>query len=229
MKRFWKEVTVAADRVIRLDDRPVRTPGRVPLALPTDALAAAVAGEWRSVGDTVDPRAMPLTGLANAAIDRIGPDPAPFIAGLARYAEGDLLCYRADGPSELIAVQGALWDPPLTWAQHRYDVHFDRIFGIVHRDQPLATVTRLGDAVSALDPFRLAALSPIVTLSGSLVLALALLDGAMNADEVWKAAHVDEDWQASQWGEDPLATQARDAKRREFNAAVTFLAAFSPP
>ncbi|MET4896296.1 ATP12 family protein [Sphingomonadaceae bacterium jetA1] len=225
MKRFWTEVTVDAERVVRLDDRPVRTPGRVPLALPTPALAEAVAGEWRDVGETVDPRAMPLTGLANAAIDRIAADPAPFAEGLARYAESDLLCYRAESPPELVARQAALWDPLLDWARDRYDVHFTRVTGIMHQPQPVATVERLGAAVATLDPFHLAALSPAVTITGSLVLALALLDGAADADAVWTAAHVDEDFQAEQWGEDYFAIEAREAKRREYDAAVRFLTA----
>lgn len=225
MKRFWKDVSVDAERVVRLDDRPVRTPGRVPLALPTPALAEAVAGEWRSVEDKVDPRAMPLTGLANAAIDRIGAEPAPFAEGLARYAESDLLCYRADSPPELIERQDAVWNPLLDWARDRYDVHFTIVTGIMHQPQPSATVERLGQTVAALDRFRLAALSPVVTITGSLVLALALLEGAADADMIWTAAHVDEDFQAEIWGEDYLAIEARDAKRREFDAAVGFLKA----
>ncbi len=223
MKRFWTNVSVDAERVVRLDDRPVRTPGRVPLALPTPALAEAVAGEWRDVGEAVDPRAMPLTGLANAAIDRIGADPAPFADGLARYAESDLLCYRADSPPELVERQDAVWNPLLDWARDRYDVHFTNVTGIMHRPQPEATVERLAQAVAALDPFRLAALSPVVTITGSLVLALALLEDAADADTIWTAAHVDEDFQAEQWGEDYLAVEAREAKRREFDAAVRFL------
>ncbi len=227
MKRFWKDVTVDAERVVRLDDRPVRTPGRVPLALPTPALAEAVAEEWRNVAETVDPRAMPLTGLANAAIDRIAADPAPFAEGLARYAETDLLCYRADSPPELVERQDAVWNPLLDWARDRYDVHFTLVTGIMHQPQPEATVERLAQAVAALDPFRLAALSPVVTITGSLVLGLALLEGAADADAVWQAAHVDEDFQAEIWGEDYLAIEAREAKRREYDAAVRFLGALA--
>lgn len=227
MKRFWKDVTVDTERVVRLDDRPVRTPGRVPLALPTPALAEAVADEWRGVKETVDPRAMPLTGLANAAIDRIAADPAPFAEGLARYAETDLLCYRADSPPELVERQDAVWNPLLDWARDRYDVHFTLVTGIMHQPQPEATVERLAQAVAALDPFRLAALSPVVTITGSLVLALALLEGAADSDAVWQAAHVDEDFQAEIWGEDYLAIEAREAKRREYDAAVRFLGALA--
>ena len=225
MKRFWKDVSVGADRVVALDGRPVRTPGRVPLSLPTDALAQAVAAEWRAVGETVDPRTMPITGLANAAIDRIAPDPAPFVADLARYAETDLLCYRADAPADLVARQRSLWDPPLAWARTRYDVHFTLATGIVHRPQPDATVERLAAAVAALDPFRLAAMTPLVSITGSLVLSLAILERAMTPDEAWSTALVDEDWQAERWGVDPLAEAARTDRRRGFDAAAAFLEA----
>lgn len=227
MKRFWTDVAVDDAGVVTLDGRPVRTPGRVPLALPTAALAAAVAAEWRSVPETIDPRSMPLTGLANAAIDRIAADPAPFAAGLAAYGASDVLYYRAESPDELIARQRAAWDPWLDWARTRYDVHFEPTAGIMHRAQPPATLARLTDAVAALDPFRLSGLSPVVTITGSLVLALALLEGAGDPDTLWAAAHVDEDWQAELWGSDPLAAEARANKRRDYDAAVTFLRALN--
>jgi chaperone required for assembly of F1-ATPase len=222
-KRFWTEVTVE-NRGVRLDGRALRTPARAELVVPTDALAAAIGNEWRAVEGTIDPRAMPLTGLANAAIDRIAPDPATFAAGLARYAEADLLCYRADHPAELVALQGATWDPPLGWARGRYDIDFALTTGITHVDQPLETVKRLTAAIGARDAFHLAGLSPLVTLSGSLVLALALAEGAMSEDQCWQAAELDQIWQAEQWGEDPLATAAREDKRRDFRAAARFLA-----
>ncbi|HVF95124.1 MAG TPA: ATP12 family protein [Sphingomonas sp.] len=225
MKRFWTEVTIGDDRVVALDGRPVRTPARTPLALPTARLADAIAGEWRAVEGEIDPRSMPLTGLANAAIDRVDADRAGFAAGLARYGESDLLCYRADAPEALVARQAAAWDPPLGWARARYDVHFAVTRGIVHVEQPAATVARLGDAVRALGGFELAALSPVVTITGSLVLALALVEQAMAPDAIWAAAHVDEDWQVERWGEDALATAALAAKQVEYEAAVRFLEA----
>ncbi|WP_010544347.1 ATP12 family chaperone protein [Sphingomonas elodea] len=223
MKRFWKTVAMA-DGVIELDGRPVRTPARAPLALPTPQLAEAVAEEWRSVGEELDPRTMPLTGLANAAIDQVAPNPAPFAADLARYGESDLLCYRAEMPEPLVERQAAQWDPLLGWARTRFDVHFETTAGIMHRPQPAATIARLQEVVAALDPFRLAALNPLVTISGSLVAALALLEGAADRDTVWRAAQLDEDWQAEQWGEDELATRAREARRADFDAAARFLA-----
>jgi chaperone required for assembly of F1-ATPase len=222
-KRFWTDVTIE-DRGIRLDGRALKTPARADLVLPTDSLAAAIAEEWRAVEGTIDPRAMPLTGLANAAIDRIAPDTATFAAGLARYAEGDLLCYRADHPTELTALQGEAWDPPLDWARGRYDVDFVVTAGISHVDQPAETVRRLGAAVASRDPFHLAGLSPLVTLSGSLVLALALAEGEMTEEQTWEAAELDQLWQAEQWGEDDLAIAAREDKRKDFRAAARFLA-----
>ena len=229
MKRFWTEVAVAPDRGIMLDGRPVRTPGRAALLLPTPALADAVAKEWRAVGETLDPRAMPLTGLANAAIDRVAPDPRAFAARLACYAESDLLCYRAQAPEPLIERQRAAWDPVIAWAQARYDVGIETTAGIVHRPQPPATLARLGEAVAALDPFALAACSPVVTLTGSLLLTLALVEHAFTPDQLWTAAHIDEDWQAELWGEDALATQARANRRAEFDAAITFLHCLERP
>jgi chaperone required for assembly of F1-ATPase len=226
MKRFWKDVTVEprpGGHLLRLDSRQVRTPGRAALALPTPQLAEAVAQEWRSVGETVDPRAMPLTGLANAAIDRVALDPATFAAGLARFGESDLLCYRAEGPAPLVERQVGHWDSLLDWARARYDVHFEPVTGVMHHPQPPATIARLGDAVAALDSFRLAGLSPLVTVSGSLVIALALLEGAIGREAGWTAAQIDEDWQAEQWGEDELATKARDARRADFDAGARFL------
>ncbi len=229
MKRFWKDVAVGPDRVVALDGRPVRTPGRVPLALPTEALAAAVADEWRAVSESVDPRAMKLTGLANAAIDRIAPDTATFAAGLARYGESDLLCYRAAAPEPLVERQAAAWDPPLEWARGRYDVRFAVATGVMHVAQPPLTIRRLGEAVAARDAWTLAALSPVVTITGSLVLALALVERAMSTDAVWSASTVDEDWQAELWGVDPLAVEARAARRAEFDAGARFLDAVRPP
>ncbi|PTS76701.1 ATPase [Sphingomonas sp. HMWF008] len=223
MKRFWTEVTVAPDRSIALDGKPVRTPGRVPLALPTDALAQGVADEWRAVEGEIDPRAMPLTGLANAAIDRVGADPALFARGLAAYAESDLLCYRADAPDDLVARQAAAWDPLLDWARARYDVHIETATGILHRAQPATTLARLGEAIAARDAFALAALSPIVTIGGSLIAALALAEHAATPEQVWDAITLDEEYQAERWGRDPLAAAGIEARRRDFDAGVRFM------
>lgn len=226
MRRFWKDVAIvpaAGGHDIHLDGRPVRTPGRTALTLPSPALAEAVAEEWRAVGETIDPRAMPLTGLANAAIDRVAVEQASFAAGLARYGESDLFCYRADHPLELKLRQEAAWDPLLGWAAERYGAPLETATGIVHHAQPQASLAALANAVAERSPFELAALSPLVTITGSLIAALALLEGAASADDIWSAVNLDEDWQVEHWGEDELARQARANRRAEFDAAVRFL------
>jgi chaperone required for assembly of F1-ATPase len=224
MRRFYRLAEAGAGRDILLDGRPVRTPGRVPLAVPTQALAEAIADEWNAQGDRIDPRAMPLTGLANAAIDRVAPDPQAFADGLSAYGESDLLCYRAEGPDKLAARQSESWDPILAWAQQRYDLVFELAMGVIHMPQPPDTIARLRAAVAARDPFQLAGLSPLVTISGSLIVALALAEGAISLDTAWAAASLDEQWQAEQWGEDAEATAALANRRRDFAAAARFLA-----
>lgn len=227
MKRFWKEVAVVDQDdgyAITLDGKPVRTPARAPLVLPNKALADAVAEEWRDSTEEADPRSMPLTGLANAAIDRVAPNPAAFATSLARYAEADLACYRAQGPGKLVALQEASWDKLLGWARRRFDVDFVTTDALIHVAQPAATVERLAHAVAALGAFQLAGLSPLVTLSGSLLAGLAVLEGAMTADEGWDAVTVDDRWQIEQWGADAEAEEALASKRRDFLAAARFLA-----
>lgn len=226
MKRFYTRASArpaGAGWEILLDDRPVITPARQPLVVPTENLAEAIAEEWNLQGDKVEPRSMPLTGLANAAIDRVAPDPAGFARTLARYGESDLLCYRAERPDALVARQAAIWDPLIAWARRRFDVDFEIVCGIIHRAQPSLTVDRLTKAVAARGAFELAALSPLVTIGGSLLVALALAEGAIGLDEAWAAATLDEAWQAEQWGKDPEAAAALAARRREFEAAFRLL------
>jgi chaperone required for assembly of F1-ATPase len=226
MKRFWREVTVAAGadgRALLLDGRPLRTPGGRPLLLPGAALAEAVAGEWRAVEGELRPAAMPLTGLANAATDIVSADPAEFAEGLVRYGESDLTCYRAEGPQPLVARQVAHWEPALKGVEARHGLAFRRTAGVVHVPQPETTLARLHAHLATLSPWVLAPLQPLVTLSGSIVLALAVADGALPWTDAFDAAHVDEDWQAEQWGTDAEAEAARQARRDQFGAAARFL------
>ena len=226
MKRFWKDVFVVPEGdgwSIRLDDRPVKTPARVTLAVASEALAEAIAEEWRAIEDKIDPRAMPLTGLANAALDRVAPDKQAFAAGVAKYAEADLACYRAEGPRGLVALQEQHWDQMLTWARRRFDVDFVTTTSLIHLDQPRATVERLGHAVSALDAFRLAGLQPLVTIGGSLLAALAVQEKAISPEEAWDAVSVDDRWQLEQWGSDAEAEAALEHRRLDLLAAARFL------
>jgi chaperone required for assembly of F1-ATPase len=226
MKRFWKDVSVTCDDGgwgVSLDGRPVKTPAHAMLAVPSERLANAIAEEWRSVSETVDPRAMPLTGLANAAIDRIATDRATFAAGLAKYAEADLACYRAEGPRGLVERQDESWDKLLGWARRRYDVDFTVTNGLMHVAQPAATVDRLVHAVAALEPYQLAGLSPLVTIGGSLVAALAVLEKAVRVEDAWDAVSIEERWQLEQWGADADAQTALENRQRDFFAAARFL------
>ena len=226
MKRFWKSAAVVeADGgySVELDGRPVKTPARAELTVPTSALAEAIAAEWNEAPEEVDPRAMPLTGLANAAIDRVAPDKDAFAASLARYGESDLTCYRAEGPETLVKRQAESWDALLGWARRRYDVDFATCSGVMHVPQPEETVRKLGHAVASLDAFHLAGLSPLVTIGGSLVAGLAVLEKMMPASEAWEAVSLDDRWQMEQWGADAEAEAALDARRRDFLAAARFL------
>ena len=226
MRRFWKAaeiVGVDLGHSVTLDGRRVKTPARANLIVPTRALAEEIAGEWNGCGPEVDPRAMPLTGLANAAIDRIAPDKENYAAGIASFGETDLVCYRAEGPEALVGRQADSWDALIDWARRRYDVDFVCQTGIMHVPQPEDTVRKLAHAVAARDAFELAGLSPLVTIGGSLVAALAVLEGMLPAEAAWEAVSLDERWQLEQWGDDPEARAALDARRRDFLAAARFL------
>lgn len=226
MKRFYRAATARPSEdgwLIALDERPVRTPGKEILLAPTEALGKAIAQEWNDQQERIDPRSMPMTGLANAAIDRVAPDPEGFAARLAAYGASDLVCYRADRPANLAARQAETWDPLLAWARRRFDAELEVVEGIMPHAQPEASLQRLAQAVSALDPFAMAALSPLVTISGSLIIALALAEDEIDLDAAWSAATIDEAFQAEHWGEDEEAAAALAARRREFEAGRRFL------
>lgn len=222
MKRFWKDVGVEVSdsgyRIV-LDGRPVRTPARAPLDLPAGPLAEAIAAEWLAQGDDIDPRLMPLTGLANAAIDHS----ASLAATLTPYAETDLLCYRDARDTELAGEQMTAWNPLLAWAEGYFEVEFVLTAGVMHVAQHPATSTRLTDHIEALPPFRLAPLAPLVTISGSLVAALAIETGARDAAELWPILCLDELYQERRWGHDAQAEALRAAREAEWLNAARFL------
>ncbi|MEM1307434.1 MAG: ATP12 family protein [Pseudomonadota bacterium] len=231
-KKFYTSATIepvdasdgAGGFAVRLDGRPVKTPARRALVLPTETLAAAVAGEWDAQVDVIDPQLMPLTRLANTTLDGVTANAARVRDEVVQYAASDLVCYRADSPSGLVAQQIARWDPILTWAAERHGAVFAKADGIMPVTQSDAALEAVRAAVADVPPFPLAGLHVVMTLSGSALLALALRDGAVDADGAWGAAHVDEDWQISQWGEDAEAAARRAARRREFDAAVFTMA-----
>jgi chaperone required for assembly of F1-ATPase len=231
MRRFWKEVSLEPrtfGHAVRLDGRPVKTPTRNELALPTRKLADAVVAEWEAVDKTIDPAQMPMTGFANAAIDHIGADRTGFVTAIAAYGETDLFCYRAEAGEPLAARQAEVWDPWLGWARARYDVSFVVVEGIMHQPQPPATLEKLRTAVAARGTFELAAMAKLAHLSGSLVATLAVVERAGEAQDIWNAACLDELWQEELWGADHWAQKNRNDREAEFMAAVRFLDLLRP-
>jgi chaperone required for assembly of F1-ATPase len=226
-RRFYRqagvEETDGGFRVV-LDGRPVRTPARGFLVAPSRRLAEAIAAEWDAQGESIDPSTMPVTRLANSIIDGVIAAPRPVAADIAKYLDSDLLFYRADGPQRLIEHQARLWDPVLAWARAALGARFLLAQGIVHVAQPEGAIAAARAAIPD-DPWRLGALHAMTTLTGSALLALALLRGHLTADEAWDAAHVDEDWNMEQWGRDEVALARRAARRAEMDAAAAVLAA----
>ena len=226
MKRFYKDadfVRVENGLQIRLDARPVRTPNRAHLVVESERLAWAIVAEWLAQGEEIDPASMPMTGLANAAIDRVGPEREVFITDIANYATSDLFCYRAEAPEPLVARQAAAWDGMLAWAEARYDGPLILAAGVIPVAQPERSLAALREAVAAMSAWQLVAMARIVNLTGTLIGALALHEGAVDADALWAASILDELWQAELWGEDHWADKHRADREAEFRAAVGFL------
>jgi chaperone required for assembly of F1-ATPase len=225
-RRFYRQAGVEDGQegfLLVLDGRPVRTPARRPLAAPSRALATALAAEWDAQGETIDPATMPLTRLANAIIDGVAAAPAPVAAEIEKYLGSDLVFYRAAQPQALVERQARRWDPVLAWARDALGARFVLAQGVVHAAQPPAALAATRAAIPR-EPWRLGALHAITTLTGSALLALALLHGRLTIDHAWDAAHVDEDWNMEQWGRDAIALERRAARRAEMQAAATVLA-----
>jgi chaperone required for assembly of F1-ATPase len=226
-KRFYRTVTVdgaaPAFRVL-LDGRPMRTPAKRELAVPSRALAEAVAAEWEAQGERIDPATMPLTRLVNSAIDGVTGREAEVRAEIAKYGASDLLCYRAEGPAELVRRQAEAWDPVLAWTREALGAPLVMGRGIVPVAQPEAVAAVMQRALEGLDAFSLAAHHVMTTLTGSALLALAHAGGRLSPEQAWWAAHVDEDWQISQWGEDAEAKARRERRWAEMQAASRMLA-----
>ena len=231
-KRFWTEATVVRDEdsfAVELDGRRVRTPAKAPLRLPTQRMATAVALEWDAQEGKIDPRTMPFTRSANAAIDKVAVQKAEVCQMLADYGGHDLLCYRALGPQELVQRQAAAWDPILSWCDQQLAAPLASGQGVMHVEQSGQSLAKLADEIERLDSFGVAALHDLVTISGSLVLALAVLNRHLSAQSAWVLSRIDEEFQIEQWGHDEEAAAAAAAKERAFlNAAhILEMLAFS--
>jgi len=227
MKRFYRETGVKpgdGSYGVTLDGRSVRTPAKGELLLPTRTLAEAIAAEWDEQEIEIQPHRMPLMQLASTAIDRVRPRRDAVIDEIANYAETDMLCYRADTPVELAARQAQEWQPLLDWAAGRFDAALSVTEGVVPMPQPPGAVRALRAAVAECDEFALSAVYTLTTVSGSLVLALAVRDSATDPDAACDASHLDEEWQAAVWGSDPHAESRRERSRADILAAARFLA-----
>jgi chaperone required for assembly of F1-ATPase len=228
-RRFFAEATAEeTDGAfgILLDGRPARTPARRLLAVPTRPLAAVLCAEWQAQRVVIDPVGMPLTRLANSIIDGVAPAPAPVADEVAKYLGSDLLFYRADHPDGLVERQGQHWDPLLAWAHEALGAHFMLSAGIVFAAQPEAALAKARGAIPR-DPWRIGAVHAITTLTGSALIALAVLRGRLTAKEAWRAAHVDEDFNSDTWGRDEIAVASRAFRFAEMQAAAAVLAALA--
>ena len=225
MKRFYKEAGTATAEggwQVTLDGRKVKTQGGRQQIVPSAALAAALAAEWAAQGEEIDPATFVLRDLADYALDVVEADRAAVIATLLRYGETDTLCYRAEPDEPLHTRQIAVWEPLLKAAEARWDVHFERISGIIHRPQPAETLKRLESVLTAHDAFTLAALNSLASLSASLNIALAAIEPGADIAALWDAAELEADWQVEQWGEDHEATTRRERRLAAFTAAARF-------
>ena len=225
-RRFYRSAGVGewkGEFRLLLDGRPARTPARHPLAVPTRALAQALADEWEAQREHIDPAKMPLTRLVNSILDGVKTAAAPVEAEIAKYFASDLLFYRADVPA-LAVRQAALWDPVLAWAHEALGANFLLAEGVVFVEQPPAALAAARRSIPK-DPWQLGALLSMTTLTGSALLALAVLRGRLGIDDAWHAAHVDEDWNFEQWGEDAIALERRAFRFAEMGAAAKLLAA----
>lgn len=224
-KRFWTSVTVEPEDggfTIRLDGRPVRTPAKSPLILPTRQMAEAVAAEWQAQEKEIRPETMPVSRFANSAIDKVRVQFSEVADMLAEYGGTDLLCYRATAPHELADRQAAAWDPLLAWAAGRYLAPLNVTSGVMHIEQPAGSLAALRAALHARDPFRLAALHDLIAITGSLVLGLAIAEGRLSADEGFELSRIDEHWQVGQWGADDEATVNEGLKLAALREAARF-------
>ena len=224
-RRFWKASDIRPAEggwAVALDERPLRTPGKLPLVLPTEPLARAVAAEWDAQEDVINPHGMPLTRAANSAIEKVAPQRAAVAAMLADYGGTDLLSYRADQPEALITAQSAGWDPLVDWAATVLRAPLRITHGVIPVPQDPGVLARLRDAVDGLDTFGLTALHDLVTLPGSLVLGLAVVRGRLDAETAHALSRIDEEYQAAQWGRDAEADAAAEGRRAAMLAAERF-------
>lgn len=225
MKRFYKTVSVEAREeglAVTLDGRPVRTPAKALLVVPQRALAEAVAGEWDAQGEEVRPTEMPLTAIACTAIDLVAKDRAAACEELLSFAEHELICYRAEGPEELVARQEQVWRPLLDWLEATHGARLTVGDGLLALQQPADALAVLRNVLERYDALALTGLATAVRACGSLVVGLALAEQRVSAAEAFAASELEETFQIERWGEDPIARDRREGIRRDLEAAACF-------
>ena len=227
-KRFYKTVDVIAveegkGAKVTLDGREIKTPAKAPLILPTKSLAEAIAEEWDRQKEVINPHSMGIMQLASTAIDRVEPQKEAVVGEVARYSESDLLCYWADHPAALVERQAAAWQPILDWAAQTYDAKLKVTSGIVHVSQPKETLDTLRAVFARYDPFELTAVHTATAAMGSVLLALALEAGRLDADAAYAASTLDEKFQEEQWGEDAEATARAQLLQEDIRSVGRFL------
>lgn len=218
-KRFWKDSAVTEQDggfAIALDGRPIKTPAKRALLVPTQGFAEAIAAEWDAQEEKIDPLSMPFTRSANAAVDKVAVQHAEVADMLAAYGDSDLLCYRAEYPDALVARQSAQWDPMLAWADAEFGVRLEARGGVMHVPQDAKALAVLTREVHAMNPFQLAGFHDLVSLSGSLILGLATVRDVEPPKAIWDISRLDEIWQAEEWGADDEADAAALIKEQSF-------------
>jgi len=225
VKRFYKDASVGERDGrwhVLLDGRAVKTVGGNPQALPTRALAEAMAAEWAAQSEEIDPAAFPFRDLADYAADVVTARPEDAVAAILPYGETDTLCYRAEDGHALRREQDLVWEPLLRAAEARHALSFVRVGGIMHQPQPAATRARIVELLSEMGPYQLAALQTVTALAASFTLGLAALEPGADLGALWNAANLEEDWQAERWGRDAEAEARRETRRKAFLAAAEF-------
>lgn len=231
-KRFYTEVSIVegeGGHAVHLDGRPVKTPAKAALAVPTARLAELLRDEWANQVEVIDPRTMPVTRLINTAIDGVAVEAQAVFEDILRFSSSDMLCYRAESPENLVLRQQQQWDPILDWAANQHGARFELIEGVMPKEQPREATAAFSSVLRKYDtPIELAVLHTVTTLTGSAILALAFAESHLAAEDIWRLAHLEEDWTAEHWGEDAEAQNRREKRHAEFQAAVAVFEALKP-
>jgi chaperone required for assembly of F1-ATPase len=226
MKKFYKSAeagTAPGGHVIRLDGKVVRTPLQNLLLLQSPPLAEAIAQEWLAQGAEIKPASMPLTQLANTMIDKAnGPDRAAMNAEIIKYGGSDLICYFATHPADLVKLHQQHWGPLLAWMKGKHGIIFEPVSGIQYRQQPPAALDKLKQLIEGMDAAQFTIVQSVTASTGSVTIALALVEGRLSAEEAYQASCVDEIYQLKTWGADEPAQKKLEAIEADLKTIVRF-------